>query len=230
MINHFRLNLWPMIISHSHKFILFCNPGTGTAPLLRLLSPWQQEPIMEFGQRTAAQPFYHLMSPTEAEWAFEALDYDFHDYRRITLVRNPFTRLPALYQRVAETDAIWRIRRKTGLGQPSFGRWLQSTRTDGRGAGGRAQERWRRFGTWSLEAWTAGLVTDVLRAEALPRDLGPLFQDLGLNPGALPPVAAEPVATWPVGYDDATLALMAERYGAEIETYGYSPPRISAVA
>ena len=219
-----------MIISHSHKFVLFCNPGTGTAPLLRLLSPWQQEPILEFGQRSTAQPFYHLMSPSEAAWTFDGLGYDFLAYRRITLVRNPFTRLPALYQRIAETDALWRIRRRTGVGQPSFGRWLNSIRADGRGAGGRAQDRWRRFGTWSLAAWGAGLITDVLRSEALVRDLEPLLDTLGLNPGPLPIVASEPVAAWPVAFDNQTLKLMADRYGAEIETYGYSPPWASAVA
>ena len=219
-----------MIISHSHKFVLFCNPGTGTAPLLRLLSPWQQEPMMEFAQRSATQPFYHLMSPSEAAWTFDGLGYDFLAYRRITLVRNPFTRLPALYQRIAETDSLWRIRRRTGVGQPAFGRWLNSTRADGSGAGGRAQDRWRRFGTWSLAAWTAGLITDVLRSEALVRDLEPLLATLGLNPGPLPIVASEPVATWPVAFDNMTLKLMADRYGAEIETYGYSPPWASAVA
>ena len=219
-----------MIISHSHKFVLFCNPGTGTAPLLRLLSPWQQEPIMAFAQRSAAQPFYHLMSPSEAAWTFDGLGYDFLAYRRITLVRNPFTRLPALYQRIAETDALWRIRRRTCVGQPSFGRWLNSTRADGSGAGGRARDRWRRFGTWSLAAWGAGLITDVLRSEALVRDLDPLLDTLGLNPGPLPVAASEPVATWPVAFDNMTLNLMADRYGAEIETYDYCPPWASAVA
>ena len=62
------------------------------------------------------------------------------------------------------------------------------------------------------------------------RDLEPLLATLGLNPGPLPIVASEPVATWPVAFDNMTLKLMADRYGAEIETYGYSPPWASAVA
>ena len=216
-----------MIICHSRRFIVFCNPGTGSAPLMRLLAPWQEEVVVPFAARGRDKPFYHLMSPAEAEWTFDARDLAFRNYRRITLVQNPFTRLQALYLRIADTDPVWAMRRRAGLGQPHFCRWVHATRPDGRGAGGRRADRWRMFGSWSAAAWCDGRVTDVLRTEALARELPPLLAELGLNPGAPDLSAPQPQGHWSSTYDTATVQTVAARYADDLARFDYDHPGLA---
>jgi len=219
-----------MILCHSHRFVMFCNPGTGTGPLLRSLQPFAQEPLAEYRDRTPDRPFHHLMTPAEAAAAFAARGWAFADYRRITLVMNPFTRLQALYRRVADTDPLWAQMRAAGLRQPGFCPWLRSTHSDGRGAGGRPWENWRRLGSWTAAAWSAGHITDFIRTEALAQDMPPLFAALGIAPGPVPPPVPDPGQAWTTAYDAPTAQLVARRYAADLARFDYHHPVLDWVA
>jgi hypothetical protein len=164
------------------------------------------------------------MPPEEAAWEFEARGIPFDSYTRVTCVRNPYTRLVSLYRMIGAVDGVWRLRRQTGLGQPAFGTWLRQTRPDGRGGGGRAHQRWRRFGTWSAQAWCAGRVNHVLRLEHLEEELPAVLAALGIAPSELPRINARSevdVASW---YDAPLVALVAERYAHDLKHYGYGLP------
>lgn len=211
-----------MIISHSKKFVLFCNPGTGTGPLLRLLAAEAEEEVVEWRHRTAERPFYHVMSPAEAETAFAGRGWDFAAYRRITLVMNPFTRLQALYRRVADTDKSWQSREVKG--RPAFCDWVRSTRPDGRGAGGRESERWRRFGSWSAEVWCGDRITDAARTEAQEAELRPVLAALGIAVDTWPDLPPHPGRAWPTTYDQPTAMLVARRYAGDLARFGYDHP------
>lgn len=222
-----------MIISHSRRLIVFSFPKTGSESLRALLAPLAEEPVLPWRQRSRLCPFYPHMPPREAAAAFRARGWDFDGYRRVTVVRNPYPRLVSLYRMICEVDGLWTLRRRLGLGVPSFGRWLAGTRPDGRGGGGRPHQRWRRFGAWSARSWIHDedgrpLVTDVLRLEHLEAELPPVLSALDLSPPQNLPVlnAREPVA-WESWYGDAERALVAARYAWDLETFyrNRAPPR-----
>ncbi|RYG91502.1 hypothetical protein EU803_10450 [Loktanella sp. IMCC34160] len=220
-----------MIICHSRRFIYFSNPFCGSDRVRALLDPWNEEPVVAFEQRIPERPFYTHMSPTEAEWTFDALGLKFNDYDRITNLRSPFDRLPEVYEAVERSDPIWRMRKRSGVGVPTFENWLARTRPNGRGAGGRAHQRWRRFGTWSAEDWCAGRITRVLRCHRMNQDLGALFADLGIAPSKPIPPGCD--ACTDKGQELLTpraVAMISERYATEISEYGYQVPDLNIAA
>ena len=221
-----------MIICHSRRFIFFSNPKTGSETMRALLAPFAEEPVVAYRARTRERPFYPHMSPVEAEWTFDALGLAFRSYRRITCVRDPFTRLVSLYRMIADVDGLWRLRRRAGLGQPDFETWLRSTRPSGRGGGGRAHQRWRRYGAWSAQHWCGDRISDTLRLETLAHDLPPLLDSLDI----VPPTAALPqhnardpvdISQW---YSPSTSALVARRYAWDIAHFGYARPNLQGAA
>jgi len=219
-----------MIICHSRKFIFFSNPKTGSESLRQMFAPWSEEPVRPWRHTTADDPFYPHMPPAEAAAALAARGLDISGYRTITCIRNPYDRLVSLYRMIRDVDGLWRMRRSLGLGTPSFPVWLRGTQPSGRGGGGRGHQRWRRYGTWSAQAWCAGRVDHVLRLEHLEADLQPVLGDLGLCPGQLPHVNRRGRIDLSVWYDDALSRLVAERYAWDLAQFGYAPPVLRQAA
>lgn len=217
-----------MIISHTHRFIFFSNPKTGSESVRALLAPLNEEPIGAWRDRTTQHPFYAHMSPAEAQLSFADKRWPFEAYRRITCVRNPYPRLVSLYRMIAEVDGVWKLRRRLGLGQTSFPRWLQEVQPDGSGGGGRMHQRWRRFGAWSARTWTTDtkgnrLVTDILRLEHLDTELSALLADMNLPVhDPLPRKNIRPPTDWTRWYSPHTRALVAGRYAWDLKRFDYS--------
>lgn len=217
-----------MIISHTHRFIFFSNPKTGSESVRALLAPLNEEPVGPWRDRTTRHPFYAHMSPAEAQQSFADKNWPFEAYRRITCVRNPYPRLVSLYRMIADVDGVWALRRKMGLGQTSFARWLRDTQPLGPGGGGRMHQRWRRFGTWSAQAWTTdakgtSLVTDILRLEHLETELPALLAQMNLPVASIiGHVNARPKTDWRRWYSTHSHALVAERYAWDLKRFNYS--------
>lgn len=217
-----------MIISHTHRFIFFSNPKTGSESVRALLAPLNEEPIGAWRDRTLHHPFYAHMSPAEAQKSFVDKRWPFSDYRRITCVRNPYPRLVSLYRMIAEVDGLWRLRRRLGLGQPGFAAWLRDVQPSGSGGGGRLHQRWRRFGAWSAQSWTTDdtgrrLVTDILRLEHLETELPALLADMRLPVGpTVPHKNSRPPTDWAQWYSARSHALVAQRYAWDLERFSYS--------
>lgn len=216
-----------MIISHSRRFILFNNPFTGSDGLCRTLEELNEEPVVAFDQRIPERPFYHHMSPREAAWTFDAMGLPFHEYERITLIRNPFLRLPEVYTQIVNQDRLWRLRELSGLGRPSFETWLTRIRTDGRGGGGSSSQRWRRFGTWSVDAWCDGSISAVVDAQEATDRLPEIFGQLGVELPVSPQEKAIGRETGKVNWTESAVELVATSYGADCARYGYSPRHTS---
>ena len=219
-----------MIISHRHKFIFFSFPKTGSESVRALLAPYNEVPILPWRDCGVRTPFYPHMPPEEVANAFAAKQWDFEAYRRITCTRNPYPRLVSLYRMICQVDGIWRLGARFGM-RPGFERWLAHTRPDGTGGGGRAHQRWRRYGTWSAQRWSrdAGgrnLITDMLQLETANDTLPKLLQDLGLPPAALPRLNHRPATDWAVWFNQRTSGLVAQRYAWDMENLNYSAPLI----
>lgn len=195
-----------------------------------MLTPWSEETITPYRQMPRAGPFYPHMSPAEAAAAFARQDRDLRDYTTLTCVRNPFDRLVSLYRMIAEVDGIWQMRRSFGIGIPSFDSWVRASRPDGRGGGGRAHQRWRRYGTWSAEHWCAGRIDHVIRLEHLKTDLEPALNAIGISPSRAPHLNGRgPVETsrW---YDASLIKVVSDRYAFDLDRFGYAPPIAQAAA
>lgn len=169
-------------MSHSCRFVLFPDPMGACPWIARALEPWLDQPIVGKRGATMGSHFFCDMSPAEAELAFDMAGFAFRNYARIAIIRNPLNKMPQLYDRIAATDKVWRMRRRVGASNPSFTRWLSSTRPNGFGAAPLGGPRWRRFGAWSAEDWCGDHISHIVRAEHAEDELSKVFQEIGLSP------------------------------------------------
>ncbi len=220
-----------MIVSHERQFILFPDPLGAAAPIVDVMRPWGDMEIARYKSDDPANPYFEGMTPVEAEWAFDADEFAFRNYLRISVTENPFARLARLYDRIAQTDPIWHFRHLTSIGIPSFNQWLAGTCPDGLGAGSRNSPRWRQHGAWSSKYWEAGRITHTIRLEAAEEDLAIVFGQLGIAPSVdLNVRSSSQQAAWLSRYTTESTKLMRQRYGWDLAQYGYSAPRAEKAA
>jgi hypothetical protein len=176
--------------------------------------------------------FFRGMSPAEAELAFDMTGKAFRSYTRIAIVQNPFAKMAQLYDRIATVDPIWRTRRKLGLLDPEFGRWLQHTRPNGSGAGYPKGPRWRRFGAWSAEAWCDDRITHIVRAETAKHELAQVFRHIGIAPAFACRVAdqGDQAMSEMARYDATSTELIRTRYQSDLRLYHMQRPELRLVA
>ena len=218
-----------MIISHRHRFIFFHNPVTGSDALRRYLDAWSDEPVVDFKVRMPDQPFYHYMPPQEAESTFRKQGWHFESYARITCVRNPYTRLPALFERIKTLDPIWRIRAAFRLSLPNFDQWLTQIHPNGSGGQGSPSQVWRRFGAWSATEWCADRITHVVPIEQVARLMPPILRQLDIPRPEDPHILSAP-ETQVMRLSDPATKLIATTYAADISAFGYGPAQLDQAA
>ncbi len=212
-----------MIISHRFRFILYNNPLTGSSRIRDALAFMQDEVVQPYHLRTPRNPFYTYMPPAEVAQTMEMKGLPYDDYVSITCIRDPFTRLPALYERIKNTDRLWKFRQSAGLMPPHFVTWLNGTLTEGRGGGGAPHARWRRCGTWSIDNWTGGKVRHVIKAEDAQNEITRIFVESDLPPANLPSMDDISRVT-PGIMTRVARKIISERYEADIAKFGYTPP------
>ena len=220
-----------MIVSHERRFIVFCDPLGAGQTVLHALSPWGDVNVVAERQRSNKNPFFHGMTPQEAEWQFDGMGLAFRSYLRISLTEHPFARLARLYDRIAQTDTLWQMRHLTGIGLPNFQNWLSNTKLDGLGAGSRSSPRWRQHAAWSAKVWEAGKINHTVRAEAIEEDLSPILGELGIAPSLdVSHQTKFAQDAWLARYGAQSTALMMKRYGWDMAQFGYVAPRFRHVA
>ncbi len=220
-----------MIVSHKCRFILFSDPLGAGANVMHALSPWSDEIIAAGPDNKQDRMFFHGMTLTEAEWAFDASGLAFRSYLRISVTEQPFTRLARLYDRIAQTDIVWQLRHLASVGTPAFDHWLSSTQPNGFGAGNRHSPRWRQLGAWSTKAWESGRIDHTIRVESVEEDLTPILTELGIAP-SLDFIQTETLDRegWMKRYSPESTNLMSQRYGWDLAQFGYAAPRFRKVA
>lgn len=217
-----------MIVSHSKRFVFFSFPKTGSESVREMLADLNEETVTPYREATAQNPFYSHMSPAEAQAAFAARGRDLTDYMTFTVTRNPFARLVSIYEMVMAVDGLEKLKRRVGLPQKSFSVWLAGTQPDGPGGGGRPHQRWRKFGTWSTQAWISDdqgncLVDHVLRLEHLVEELPPVLDKLGLPAPRKIVHKNKRVSTdWRKYYDETAQRCIEDRYGTDLQRYHYT--------
>lgn len=230
-----------MRISHQFKFIFFSNPKTGSESIRELLKPYSDVEIVPYNRRTNETPFYPHISPKETKEHFDTFGWHYDSYFKFVFVRNPWSRLVSLYEMILDEPILTRkIKRLTTANinrrlnqffKPSFTKWLYSTKTDGLGGGGRKNQRWRKYGTYTLDNYITDdsgniLVNKVIKLEEIGSQLMPVLKTLNIpdieNLG-IPFVNKRPKkADYHLYYTPETIALVQERYQYELREFGYS--------
>lgn len=219
-----------MIVSHRCRFVLFPDPMGACPWVERALEPWCDQPIGR--DKGTGSYFFRGMSPAEAELAFDMAGFAFRTYTRIAIIRNPYTKMAQIYDRIAATDRMWRMRRRIGAGNPDFAGWLRNTRSNGNGAAMTGGPRWRRFGAWSAEDWCSDRITHIVRAEMAEIELPKIFSEIGISPAvgghAIDTLRLEqPVAS---RYDIASSTLIRDRYQWDLRLYDGQDADLQMVA
>ncbi|WP_342077426.1 hypothetical protein [Yoonia sp. SS1-5] len=220
-----------MLVSHSCRFIVFSEPLGACPWVAGALLPWLDQPVASDWRKSAGTNLFSGMSPVEAEIAFDLMGRDFADYTRIAIIQNPYARLTKLYDRIAQARHGWRLRRRIGLSNPDFHRWLRTlSNKPCRKRMGRRQ-CWQSIGAWSLDAWCADRVTHVVRAEFANAELGAIFGDMGFAPAFGDHAEQhQSLGTHLRRYDAPSRDLVADRYAPDLALYDKRQPDLRLVA
>lgn len=212
-----------MRISHKNKFIFFSNPKTGSESLREMLTPYSEVFDVPFKQVSKENPYYSHITPREMKILFEKNELNFENYYKIVCTRNPFNRLVSLYEMIFQK---WPLK-------PPFNIWLKSTKTYGKGGGGKSYDRWRRYGTYSLKEYISDdngkiLVDKIICLEKFDKEIPILFDKLKIPLNSDFKIIKKNVRkrkkSVPDYYSENSKKLVFERYAWEIEKFGYEFP------
>lgn len=212
-----------MRVSHKNRFIFFSNPKTGSESLREMLSPYSEVFDVKFLDINDDNPFYSHITPLEVKKIFNENRYNFDDYYKIVCTRNPFNKLVSLYEMIFRK---WPIK-------PPFYLWLKSTKTYGKGGGGKDSDRWRKYGAYSLKNYISDeegnvLVDKIIPLEKFNEEIPLLFKQLNIS---LDPdfkiikknvrARSKKVCDY---YSEKSKQLVFKRYAWEIEKFNYTFP------
>ncbi|OUS02408.1 hypothetical protein A9Q86_03955 [Flavobacteriales bacterium 33_180_T64] len=212
-----------MRISHKNKFIFFSNPKTGSESLREMLTPYSEILDLPFASVTDENPFYSHISPLETKTLFHEKGYNYDDYYKIVCTRNPFNRLVSLYEMIYRR---WPVK-------PPFDLWLKSTKTEGKGGGGKNHDRWRMYGAYSLKNYISDkngdiIVNKIICLEHFEREIPILFKDLNIELDSGFEIVKKNVRKRKKKakeyYSEKSKQLVFERYAWEINKFNYKFP------
>ncbi|MGL5834100.1 MAG: sulfotransferase family 2 domain-containing protein [Waterburya sp.] len=181
-----------MRISHKYKFIFFANPKTGSETVRKILEPYSDLSSVQYRKKNYENPFYSHISPKEVKQIFEDKGLCYDEYFKFTFVRNPWARLVSLYEMIYFTKGGKSVNHKLKMllkeaffKKPDFKTWLSTIENKGIGGGGQEWERWRRYGTYSLDNYIMDeqkniLVDKIIRLEDIDEELIPTLINIGL--------------------------------------------------
>lgn len=225
----FRLTL--MRISHQHRFVFFASPKTGSRSVRKLLDAYSEIHGKPADEVTEDFPFYNHMRPVELRDVFASRGWDFDDYFKFVMVRNPWSRLVSLYEMFAfrEGGQLSRLRRRSTRHQ-GFRAWV---RTLDPGGGSEARpgqkESVIRVGALSYIGFAGDedgrlLVDEVIKLEEIESELPPLLERLGVPlPGRVPRTGRGRYrGRHRAYYDDETREWVRTLYEEDIERFGYA--------
>lgn len=205
-----------MRLSHKHKFIFFSNPRTGSESVRLFLDSITDVFSVEISKITKEHPYYHHIRPIEVHDHFNNLGINFFEYYRFTFVRNPWKRLVSTYFLIKKNILNFDL---------SFEEWLFSISTDGFGGGGNDMQRWRKYGTYSIENFAGNYVSEVFRLEdvnILPQKL--YEKGIPIDPNCKVPYINKKGSDieYTEVYNKKTIDFVYEKYYNEIIKYGYT--------
>jgi hypothetical protein len=229
-----------MRISHRYKFIFFSNPKTGSETVREILNPYSDVLSVHYKKRTNNEPFYSHITPSEVKRIFQEKELPYDEYFKFTFVRNPWARLVSLYEMIYGTRKKKNVNnkykvefkvlyKKVFVKKPDFKTWLLTIHNNDIGAGGKEWERWRKYGSYSINNYIMDsekniLVDKVIKLEDLQKELIPTLVNLGLpqvNSIKLPKINSGNHQKYTLYYDQESIDRVRYLYKYDIENFNY---------
>ncbi len=223
-----------MRISHQHRFVFFASPKTGSRSVRKLLDPHAEIHGRPAHELTVDFPFYNHMRPVELRDIFASRGWEFGDYFKFVMVRNPWSKLVSLYEMFAfrEGGQLSRLRSRATRHE-GFRNWVGSLDPGGERSSREEPDEMEkgviRFGVLSHVGFAgdeAGrpLVDEVIKLEEIESRLPSLFERLGLpRPRRVPKTGRGRYRDdYRAYYDDQTCERVGTLYEDDIERFGYS--------
>lgn len=224
-----------MQISHKYKFIFFSFPKTGSESVRKLLEPYSDIHGIPFWERTEDKPFYSHISPQEVKALFIKNGWNYDEYYKFTFIRNPWGRLVSLYNMIYHTKSpsslLGRVRALIkNRSTPDFKQWLRTIKNNGVGAGGPENQRWMRYGTYSIASYILDdndkeLVDEVIKLEDINEKLPAILRRIGIPDAeklSIPYINKRKQKKLSTYYDDESKALIEKNYCYDIQRFNYN--------
>lgn len=216
-----------MRLSHQRKFVFLAYPRTASSTIRSLLDEISEVKGVHLSDTTPEFPFHHHISARELKRVFDRHGWNWFQYKRFCVVRNPYTRLVSLFNRRREKESLWnpRIRLKGNLfnrlicrlpARPAFNLFVL-TRNPRQGVA-------RNLQSFIGDATGNVLVEDILQFEHLKEQLPEYLHGLGVEISAddIPKLNASSSQTSYVElYTDLTRRKVEQMYQYEIKRFGY---------
>lgn len=86
-----------MRISHKYKFVFISVPRSASTTCRKILDKYSDIKSTHITKIDESFPFYHHITAKEVKKIFEEKGWEWDEYRKFCLVRNPFDRIVSLY-------------------------------------------------------------------------------------------------------------------------------------
>lgn len=214
-----------MRISHNYKFVFLANPRTGSSSTRRYLDAISDVKSVHIKNATEEFPFFHHINAAELKAAFEQKGWDWSEYRKFSVVRNPYDRLVSLYHFHQREQHLSKVNSKYSLFERYFVRNDDARLFRRYVSNIKAHHRLAQ-GLKDFVCDTAGnlLIDDILEFEQLSTQLPNYLQKLGvtLPSSTIPKLNGSPSRnTYQHYYDSKTRHRVSTMYQFEIERFGY---------
>lgn len=215
-----------MRISHRYRFVFLSIPRTASRTIRSLLDEYSDIKSVNSTRTSKQSPFYHHMPANEAKLVFDDKGWDWFDYHRFCVVRNPYARMVSLYHYylnmrrrivpgLAPIPKLKAIVKYKVLPRQSFSEYVLRPHKTRKVA--------MPLDDFIFDDSGACLVDDIIMYEKLAEDLPPYLQRIGIDVDALqfPVVGASDIRSYGEYYDEETKRFVGELCQYSIDRFGY---------
>lgn len=166
------------------------------------------------------------MPASEAKLVFDEKHWNWFDYHRFCIVRNPYARMVSLYHHylnmrtrispdLAPTARLKALVKYRLLPRLTFSQYLLRPE--------KIREIAMPLEEFVLDSTGRSLVDDILTYEKLTEELPPYLQGIGIDvdPGQIPVLGSSGIKDYAAYYDEETRSFVEGFYHYEIESFGY---------
>lgn len=226
-----------MRISHQYKFIFLATPRTGSTSIRKILDDYSDIKSVHITEINEDFPFYHHISARELKDIFNQRGWNWWDYRKFCIVRNPFDRVVSLFHHKEKLNSeSFQKKLKESQGVEFYKKFLMYSKQKIRSFSQNKFENYvmqinphrNRLAT-SINEFTcdsngSSLVDDILMFETLEVELPSYLKNIGLveQLSQLPHLNKSRRKSYRKYYNQTTKNRVKNLYKYEIERFGYS--------
>lgn len=222
-----------MRISHRYKLIFLATPRTGSTSIRKVLDDVSDIKSININYINENFPFYHHISARELKEIFEKRGWNWFDYRKFCVVRNPFDRVVSLYhhsQKMKYNSFLNKLKKSQGieyykilfkynyrkLDPRKFEKYVMKLNPNKN----RLAQSIKEF---TCDSNGFSLIDDIFKFENLQLELPNYLKRIGISSKSyqLPHLNSSQRKSYRKYYNKQTKNRVEKLYKYEIETFGY---------